>query len=139
MCQASCDSPGQFGSTTYEAHFRLYKTTLPEKNKRDRAMDSLDSMRQDALACMNIGFFRLPPHLMKSRYLRLTFKPDFLRKAYGAFGAFRTGKHGDFDFFLNVLFHCKKNVEIPIIDITMNIKLGKLRLLTPEVNSNIRY
>ena len=91
VSQASCDSPGQFESTTYEAHFRLYTTSLPDKRKlkKDRAMASLRSKRQDALISMNIGFLRLPPHL-KSRCLRLTFKSDFLRVTYGTLGALRT-------------------------------------------------
>ena len=82
-------------------------------------MASLRSTRQDALMSMNIGFLQLPPHL-KSRCLRLTFKPDFLRVTCGAFGLFRTGKYGDFEMLpiLNVLFHCKIFAENPIIDIT---------------------
>ena len=59
-------------------------------------MASLRLTRQNALMSMKIGFLRLPPHL-KSRCIRLTFKPEFLRVTYVAFGAFRTGKNGDFE------------------------------------------
>ena len=59
-------------------------------------MASLRSTRQDALLFMYIGFFWLPSHL-KSLCLSLIFEPDFLRVAYGAFGAIRTGKHADFE------------------------------------------
>ena len=38
--------------------------------------------------------------------------------------------------FVNVLFHCKILVKKGI---DINPKLGKLRFLSPEVNSNIRY
>ena len=60
-------------------------------------MASLRSTRQDALMCINIGFLWLPAPHLKSRCLRLTFEPDFLRVTYGAFDSFRTGKHSDFE------------------------------------------
>ena len=73
-------------------------------------MASLRFTRQGALLFMNIGFFRLPPHL-KSRCLRPIFEADFLRVAYGAFGAIRTGKHGDFELLFRMFYSMVKYLQ----------------------------
>ena len=56
VCQASCDSPGQFRSMTYEAHFRLYTTTRPEKKK----IKGIERWPQDASGRVDVYEYWLP-------------------------------------------------------------------------------